>query len=88
VKELREKKARKEKKLREKETKRRQRKQNERDMHRSVSVLHFFQISKKTLRILCFRCGCSVAEWLACWTQAQKARIQIAVATLSGNSLR
>jgi len=30
----------------------------------------------------------SVAEWLACWTQAQKARVQIAVATLSGNSLR
>ena len=30
----------------------------------------------------------SVAEWLACWTQAQKARIQIAAATLSGNSLR
>ena len=30
----------------------------------------------------------SVAEWLACWTQAQKARIQIAVATLSDNSLR
>jgi len=29
-----------------------------------------------------------VAEWLACWTQAQKARIQIAVATLSDNSLR
>jgi len=24
----------------------------------------------------------------ACWTQAQKARVQIAVATLSGNSLR
>ena len=33
-------------------------------------------------------CMCSVAEWLACWTQAQKARVQIAVATLSGNSLR
>jgi len=32
-------------------------------------------------------CGL-VAEWLACWTQAQKARVQIAVATLSGNSLR
>jgi len=32
--------------------------------------------------------GASVAEWLACWTQAQKARVQIAVATLSGNSLR
>jgi len=32
-------------------------------------------------------CG-SVAEWLACWTQAQKARVQIPVATLSGNSLR
>jgi len=30
----------------------------------------------------------SVAEWLACWTQAQKARVQIAVATLSGSSLR
>jgi len=30
----------------------------------------------------------SVAEWLACWTQAQKARVQIAVATLSGNSLK
>jgi len=32
--------------------------------------------------------GDSVAEWLACWTQAQKALVQIAVATLSGNSLR
>ena len=32
--------------------------------------------------------GGSVAEWLACWTQAQKARVQIAVATLSGNSVR
>ena len=29
-----------------------------------------------------------VAEWLACWTQTQKARVQIAVTTLSGNSLR
>ena len=29
-----------------------------------------------------------VSEWLACWTQAQKAWVQIAVATLSGNSLR
>jgi len=28
----------------------------------------------------------SVAEWLACWTQAQKARVQIAVMMLSGNS--
>jgi len=32
--------------------------------------------------------GGSISEWLACWTQAQKARIQIAAATLSGNSLR
>ena len=32
--------------------------------------------------------GGSVAERLACWTQAQKARVQIAVAKLSGNSLR
>jgi len=29
--------------------------------------------------------GGSVAEWLACWTQAQKAQVQIAAA---GNSLR
>ena len=29
-----------------------------------------------------------MAEWLACWTQAQKAPVQIAVAMLSGNSLR
>jgi len=32
--------------------------------------------------------GGSVAEWLACWTQAQKDWVQIAAATLSGNSLR
>jgi len=32
--------------------------------------------------------GGSVAEWLACWTRAQKAQVQIAVATLSGNSFR
>jgi len=34
------------------------------------------------------RPGGSLAEWLACWTQARKARVQIAAATLSGNSLR
>jgi len=32
--------------------------------------------------------GGSVAEWLACWTQVQKAWVQIAAATLSGNRLR
>jgi len=32
--------------------------------------------------------GGSVAEWLACWTQAQKARDQIAAAMLFGNSIR
>ena len=32
--------------------------------------------------------GGSVAEWLACWTRAQKSRVQMAAATLSGNSLR
>jgi len=32
--------------------------------------------------------GGSVAEWLACCTQAQKTWVQIAVVTLSGNSLR
>ena len=30
----------------------------------------------------------SVAEWLARWTRAQKARVQIAAAALLGNSLR
>ena len=38
--------------------------------------------------IYCAIWGGSVAEWLACWTQAQKAWVQIAVATMSGNSLR
>jgi len=32
--------------------------------------------------------GGSVAEWLACWTRRRRVRVQIAVATLSGNSLR
>ena len=32
--------------------------------------------------------GGSIAEWFACWTQAQKGRVQVAVATLSGNSLK
>jgi len=33
--------------------------------------------------------GGSVAEWLACSTQAhRRARVQVAAATLSGNSLR
>jgi len=41
----------------------------------------------KTLTVL-YAVSALVAEWIACWTQAQKARVQIAVATLSGNSLR
>ena len=32
--------------------------------------------------------GGSVAEWLACWIQAQKARVQIAAVALLGNSPR
>ena len=32
--------------------------------------------------------GGSVAEWLVCLTQVQKARVQIAAAMLSDNSLR
>jgi len=32
--------------------------------------------------------GGSVAKWLACWTQVQKARVQIAAATLSVIVLR
>ena len=44
-------------------------------------------MNKDIYTVLAFQGG-SVAEWLACWTQAQKARVQIAVATLSGNSRR
>ena len=44
-------------------------------------------MSSKSLHITSCQGG-SVAERLACWTQAQKARVQIAAATLSGNSLR
>ena len=47
----------------------------------SVSVL------TNCLHVHRYRDG-SVAEWLACWTQAQIARVEIAAATLSGNSLR
>ena len=32
--------------------------------------------------------GGSEAEWLACWTHAQKGRVEIAAAMLSRNSLR
>ena len=45
-------------------------------------------VQPRDLRSLSLFPGGSVAEWLACWTQVQKARIQIAVVTLSGNSLR
>ena len=37
---------------------------------------------------VCSKQSGSIAEWLACWTQALKARVQVAAATLSGNSLR
>jgi len=52
-----------------------------------ISSKHALWSSQSTFS--CRSClGGSVAEWLACWTQAQKARVQIAAATLSGNSLR
>ena len=47
---------------------------------------HRHRIDKYLLDTLLM--GGSVAEWLACSTQAQKALVQIAAATLSGNSLR
>jgi len=43
-------------------------------------------VQPRDLRSLSLFPGGSVAEWLACWTQVQKARIQIAVATLSGHT--
>ena len=49
---------------------------------------HFETTSWAALPLLFRGLGGSVSEWLACWTQAQKARVQIAVATLSGNSVR
>ena len=44
-----------------------------------------FHFQSSTLRL---RRGDSVAEWLACWTQAQKGLGSNRIATLSGNSLR
>ena len=44
--------------------------------------------SSHQLHHITLKLGGSVAEWLACWTQVQKARVQIAVVTLSGNSFR
>ena len=43
---------------------------------------------RSVLSVLLLVPGGWVAEWLACWTQAQKAWVQIAVVTLFGNSLR
>jgi len=54
--------------------------------HRSPLLNHIL-IGSSVLQSLLV-CGGSVAEWLACWTQHRRAQIQIAVATLSGNSLR
>ena len=61
------------------------------DIVRHVNYGRLFQLKRKVfgLYIEIFYCGIStVAEWLACWSQAQKARVQISVATLSCNSLR
>ena len=53
------------------------------------SLFHFaVECSALHFVFLMVRWGGSVAEWLACWTQAQRAQVQIAAATLSGNSLR
>jgi len=53
-----------------------------------IHLLRFQLIPVLYLLVCTHLLGGSVAEWLACWTQAQKARVQIAVATLSGNSFR
>ena len=46
--------------------------------------------TSRVLSVLVSLLGGSVAEWLACWIglRRRRARVQIAVATLSGNSLR
>jgi len=53
------------------------------DGHSTVAAYH-----ASTDKNCCIVLDGSVAEWLACWIQAQKAWVQIAVATLSANSLR
>jgi len=53
----------------------------------SSVVLSVTRISRRTQKFCIDTVG-SVAEWLACWTQAQKTWVQIAAATLSGNSLK
>jgi len=52
--------------------------------------LCFYRVLSSVIHCVYVYCawGGSLAEWLACWTQAQKGRVQIAVATLSGNSFR
>jgi len=52
-----------------------------------IYLLRFQLIPVLYLLVCTHLLGGSVAEWLACWTQAQKARVQIAVATLSVNKL-
>ena len=54
-----------------------------------LQLIHLvlFRLTTTTRQSQSHRPGGSVAGWLACWTQARKARVQIAAATLSGNSL-
>ena len=54
-------------------------------LHPLVSL---YGINYDNLCDLLYQMSGSVAERLACWTQAQKAWVHIAAATLSGNSLR
>jgi len=54
----------------------------------SYSTTYPDKSGSTVIGIVLYEWGGSVGEWLACLTQAQKARVQIAAATLSGNSLR
>jgi len=54
----------------------------------SVSVIHHRHADNSNQQITYTYDSSSVAEWLALWTQVQKAWVQIGVAMLSGNSLR
>jgi len=53
-----------------------------------VTIKRWSFVDVVVILLHCHREGGSVAERLACWTQAQKAWVQIAATTLSGNSLR
>ena len=51
-------------------------------------IIYILATVKCSCRLLVDGVARSAAEWLACWTSRRRVRVHVAVATLSGNSLR